>query len=160
KIGMGTLTLSGPNSYSGATQVNQGTLQLNGNNRLSTITNVALAGGRLATAGYNETLGTLNVSANSDLDFGNGQSIVQFAASSATSWSGLVSITNWDGDWRNGSGTDQVLFGSSSAGLSASQLTEIQFSGFPVGAIILSTGEVIPSSAPIPLTSDLDRDAH
>jgi hypothetical protein len=85
---------------------------------------------------------------------------MHFATSSASNWTGLVSITNWDGDWRNGSGIDQVLFGSSNAGLSAGQLTEIQFAGFPVGATMLSTGEVIPSSAPIPLTGDLDRDAH
>jgi autotransporter-associated beta strand protein len=160
KIGAGTLTLSGTNLYFGATQINQGTLLLNGNNRLSSVTSVVLAGGRLATAGYNETLGTLNVSADSALDLGNGHSTVRFANSGATAWSGLLSIANWDGDWRNGNGVDQVLFGSSTTGLTASQLSEIQFAGFPRGAAILSTGEAIPSSAPNPLAGDLDQNAH
>jgi len=160
KFGAGTLTLTGANSYSGATQVNAGTLQLSGANRLSGSTNIVLAGGRLATAGYDETLGTLGVSSGSVLDLGNGQSIVHFGGSSAMVWTGLLSIANWDGDWRNGNGMDQVLFGMSSAGLTANQLGEIQFAGFPVGAAMLSTGEVIPSSAPNPLLGDLNRDAH
>lgn len=160
KIGAGTLTLSGVNSYLGVTQINQGTLQLGGANRLSAGSSVVLTGGRLATAGYNEALGTLGLSAGSVLDLGAGQSIVHFAASSASNWTGLLSIANWDGDWRNGSGTDQVVFGSSNAGLSASQLSQIQFAGFPVGGKLLSTGELLPASPPIPTAGDIDQDAH
>jgi len=119
-----------------------------------------LAGGRLATAGYNEAFGTLGLSAGSVLDLGAGQSIVHFAPSSTSNWTGLLSIANWDGDWRNGSGAGQVVFGNSIGGLDASQLGQIQFAGFPVGGKLLPTGEMLPASPPIPTAGDLDQDAH
>src|SRR5262249_55935302 len=123
-------------------------------------TSVVLNGGTLGTSGSNQSVGTLSLLSNAALDLGGGQSTTRFAASNAIVWSGQLSIANWDGDWRNGNGADRVLFGSSSGGLTAGQLNEIQFDGFPIGAAILPSGEVIPSSAPLPLAGDLDRDAH
>jgi hypothetical protein len=76
--------------------------------------------------------------------------VLQFANSSSVAWSnqaGLL-ITNWNGS-PNGGGNHQVYFGSSSSGLTAQQLSQIQFKNpnglsgnFP--ARILSTGEIVP----------------
>ena len=76
--------------------------------------------------------------------------IVRFANSSSVAWSnqaGLL-IANWNGS-PNGGGNHQVYFGSTSSGLTAQQLSEIQFKNpsglngtFP--ARILSTGEIVP----------------
>ena len=70
KTGAGTLILSGANSYTGTTQINQGILQLGAADRLANTSSLVLNGGTLATAGFNETMGTLNLQANSNLDLG------------------------------------------------------------------------------------------
>jgi hypothetical protein len=79
-----------------------------------------------------------------------GNCVVRFANSSSVAWSnqaGLL-IANWNGS-PNGGGNDQVYFGSSSSGLTAQQLSQIQFKN-PNGASgnfparILSTGEIVP----------------
>ena len=76
--------------------------------------------------------------------------VVRFANSSSVAWSNQVTllIANWNGSL-NGGGIDQVYFGSSASGLTAQQLSQIQFKN-PSGASgnfparILSTGEIVP----------------
>ena len=67
----------------------------------------------------------------------------------------VLTITNWNGSVTGG-GAEQVVFGSSSSGLSAGQVIQVRFAnpaGFPTGsyyATILSTGEVVPQpGAPV-----------
>ncbi|MGB8169481.1 MAG: autotransporter-associated beta strand repeat-containing protein [Chthoniobacteraceae bacterium] len=101
KAGIGSLTLTGANSYSGATAINSGTLELAGlsggisgstavtvaanasllisstaADRINNTASFALNGGRLALAntvtGTAETIGALSVTADSIIDFGNG----------------------------------------------------------------------------------------
>ncbi|HEY2762048.1 MAG TPA: autotransporter-associated beta strand repeat-containing protein, partial [Pirellulales bacterium] len=160
KIGSSTLTLAGQNSFAGPTQINQGTLQLAAADRLPSASNLILNGGTFATAGFNQTLGTLNVSSSSILDLGNGASVLRFAASDALSWSGTLSIANWDGNRAVGNGPDQILFGNSATALTSGELSDIQFAGYPLGASILSNGEIVPAAAPLPVPGDLNRDAH
>lgn len=79
-----------------------------------------------------------------------GNCVVRFANSSSVAWSnqaGLL-IANWNGS-PLGNRNDQVFFGSSSSGLTAQQLSQIQFLNpdgvngtFP--ARILATGEIVP----------------
>jgi hypothetical protein len=70
----------------------------------------------------------------------------------------LLSIVNWSGTL-TGSGTDQVIFGTGSNGLTAAQLSEIHFQGFN-GATILANGEVVPVSASTRLLGDFNTDGH
>ncbi len=77
--------------------------------------------------------------------------VVQFATSSGVPWSGGASliIPNWSGS-TNGGGSQQLIFGTSASGLTAQQLSQMQFTnpaGLPGGtysARILSDGEVVP----------------
>jgi autotransporter-associated beta strand protein len=66
KTGTNELTLQGQNTYSGYTRVNGGTLKLGAANVIPD--NIfTLNGGELNTNGFNETLGTFNVVANSSI---------------------------------------------------------------------------------------------
>ncbi|HQU09164.1 MAG TPA: hypothetical protein PLV25_04295, partial [Opitutales bacterium] len=126
-----------------------GTLLLGASNQTSSSNAMTLAGGTFATGGNSTTLGTLTLSANSTIDMGTGASIINFADSSGTSWTSgqLLTITNWSGS-SSGGGTDQLYFGNSATGLTAGQVSQIRFliGGNLVGAQILSTGEVVPTT--------------
>jgi len=69
----------------------------------------------------------------------------------------MLSVTTWAGSL-SGGGTNQLVFGSSSAALTLPQLAEIQFlnpAGLgpnTYGATILSSGEVVPVAIPEPAT--------
>jgi autotransporter-associated beta strand protein len=128
-----------------------GTLLLGAANQIGDAVPMTLAGGVFQTAGYSEQLGTLGLTANSVIDLGAGASVLKFASSSSVGWTGgtILTVTNWTGSI-SGGGAEQVVFGSSSSGLSAGQLSQIRFAnppGFPTGnyaATILGTGEVVP----------------
>jgi hypothetical protein len=63
-------------------------------------------------------------------------------------------VTNWNGS-ANGGGSDQLLFGNNSSGLTPAQLSQIVFvnpAGSPAGnypANILPSGEVVPLPNPL-----------
>ncbi|HQU08649.1 MAG TPA: hypothetical protein PLV25_01665, partial [Opitutales bacterium] len=106
------------------------------------------ANASLLTGGFNSTWGVLTQSGGI-LDLGQ-QGITHFADSSGATWSGTISIKNWNGNAAGG-GTTQIYFGTSSAG---ADFTKIQFVNpfglsATVGAQILSTGEVVPAAASI-----------
>ncbi len=175
------------NSYSGTTTVNAGTLELNqtantvavsgstltinnGGTLLSDNTenigngvNMVLNGGTWVTNGsggssFTENLNTLTLTATSNLTLGANSNVVAFTDSHSQTWQGdsILYINGWDGQL-TGAGTDQVFFGTSSAGLGGTsytgQLGEIIFVNPVINgsatssnyhAIILSTGEVVP----------------
>ncbi len=182
KGGTGTLIFSGAgaNTYGGITTVSNGVLKLNktagvnavagsslvvtnaatlllgASNQIADTVPMTLGGGIFNSGGLNETLGTLKLTASSRIDLASGTSVVKFAASSAVTWTAATTLTisNWNGSV-NGGGADQLFFGTTSSGLSAGQIAQIQFvnpPGFDLGnyaAKILSTGEVVPvSTAP------------
>lgn len=156
KAGSGTLTLAGATNsaytYTGTTTIAQGTLALAQNNLLPDAAPITLSGGTFntggATNGFSDTTGAMTLASSSSIDLGgNGTaaaSILHFANSAATAWSGTLTIANWGGS-TNGGGVDQVYFGSDATGLTAQQLSEITFTGFSPGAAILSNGEVVPN---------------
>jgi autotransporter-associated beta strand protein len=146
--GTATLTLTGNNTFSGTATVSGGTLALAaaGSNKAlggaSTIvitsggtllldaseqTNssvaMVLSGGTFVLNGQNlSAVGALTLSATSTMDLGGGDSLVAFGDSSAATWtpSQELDITGWtDGD--------QIYFGTSSTGLTDSQLPQIRF---------------------------------
>ncbi len=156
KKGSGNWIISGVNSYTGATAIEEGVLVLGASGVINNASPLYLVGGTFRTgvsAGYNETVGLLNASACSIITLGTGNHSLNFAASSTVSWTtnydALITITGWVGAYNGTSGTQGKIFvGSSAAGLTSQQLKHIRFdsgSGF-YKATILSTGEVVPTS--------------
>jgi hypothetical protein len=101
-----------------------------------------------------EQLGHFILASNATIDLAGSASQLSFANSSGEGWAGgtTLVIADWNGNL-SGGGAEQLKFGSNASGLSAGQLSQIQFSnpaGLAAGtyaAQILSTGEVVPSSA-------------
>lgn len=62
KSGAGTLTLSGSNSYTGATEVSQGVLALGAANRISNSSAVSITGGTFDLGGFTETVAGVTMS--------------------------------------------------------------------------------------------------
>lgn len=155
KTGAGTLQVSGVNSYTGETDIQQGTLLLGASHRFQDSAPMKLSGGTFGTGGNSDDLGTLTLAANSLIDLGSGSSILNFDASQSLPWTGgtLLTINNWSGNMAGG-GIDRVIFGSTSGALTASQVAQIRFQD-PFGAgsglfaaQILPTGEVVPIPEP------------
>jgi autotransporter-associated beta strand protein len=125
KVGTGTTILSGANSYSGNTNINAGTLVLGASNVLPDASAVSLGGATLETgATTSEGAGTLDATGASTLKFGAGSTLA-FADSSAIDWTGgTITIT---GSFVSGS---SLRFGTTSGGLTATQLGKISATGF------------------------------
>lgn len=122
--------------------------------------NVLLAGGSWLEQTSGEQLGQLQLiesGSNSTLNLPAGPTVLRFADSSSLPWANgaTLTISNWSGSL-NGGGSQQVFFGTSASGLTAPQLSHLQFSnpaGLPSGtysAQILSDGEVVPNQGPPP----------
>ena len=153
KSGSGTLAISGLNTFTGGLTLNAGVFQMAASgNLLPSSLPFTFNGGTFSTgttAGYTETVGTLNVADNSTISFGTGSHKLNFANSSAVSWTSgkTLTITGWAGTASNSGTAGQLFVGTNTTGLSSGQLAQITFSGFNPGAIQLSTGEVVPASA-------------
>jgi autotransporter-associated beta strand protein len=155
----GTLILGAVNTYSGSTTIEGGVIKLNGNQRIPSTSNLILANGdtrqsdsyqdtpaTFNTGGFNQTLGTLlltgpNPAIARTIDFENGQGTLSFADSSALDWSGIpLYIANYV------PGTTKLRFGTSSNGLTPTQLSLLQFTGSAnLPGVIDSAGYVTPS---------------
>ena len=155
KNGTGTQILSGVNTYTGGTTVNQGTLALGIANGINSGSPLVLGGGKLATGGFNQSMNTLTLSASSAIDLGTGApSVFNFADSHLVTWTAgsNLSIFNWSGNL-SGGGTDQLIFGIDNTGLTSTQVGQIHFQGFN-GATILANGEVVPTAVSTRLLGD------
>ena len=147
KAGAGTWTLSGANTYSGNTTLGgNGIFRLGASEVIPNSSAVALNGGALstgATVGYTETAGTLDVNDNVTIAFGTGSHTLTFADSHSISWvSGTtLTITGW-----NGTSGGRLYVGSTSSGLTSTQLGQITFSGYSSGAKISASGEILPNT--------------
>ncbi|MEY4243177.1 MAG: toxins and related Ca2+-binding domain [Verrucomicrobiota bacterium] len=121
KNGAGTLTLSGANAYAGATTVTAGTLALGANDVLPDLSDVSIGAATLDAATFDDTAGTLDVTAAATIRLGAGANLV-FANSSGKTWAGTLDIT---GTFVSGS---SLNFGA--GGLTAGQLLQISATGF------------------------------
>jgi autotransporter-associated beta strand protein len=148
KSGSNTQSFSGTNTYTGTTTVNAGTLKLVSSTSLPSTSSVVLQGGTLAlTDGTTiATSGTLKLNGTASIDFGTPatNTTLTFGNSSTTPWAGTLSINGWNG-LLTGGGTSQLIVGSDSTGLSATQLAQVNFSGYGLGASILPNGELVPA---------------
>lgn len=96
---------------------------------------------------------------NSTISMPSGASTLRFGDSHSMPWSSvpILFIQNWSGSLYGG-GQQQIIFGNSSAALTAQQLAQIQFqnpAGLAAGtypARILATGEIVPKSGAPPPT--------
>lgn len=113
-------------------------------------TNLELSGN--LKADFNENMGTLSLLDNSILTLGTTAHTVVFTSSSASNpgpadfWTAgkTLTIKGWTGA-PNTSGTNgKIIVGTDNTGLTATQLGQISFEGFGMGAFQLATGEVVP----------------
>lgn len=146
----GTLTLSAANTYTGATIISGGVLQLGAAGVIADVSSVTLGGGTIMTgaaAGFSETVGALTLSASSSIVLGSGVHTLTFANSSAATWTAgaTITITGWTGTPGASGTSGRVFFGNSAAGLTADQLARITFAGQAGTPVLLSTGELVPA---------------
>jgi autotransporter-associated beta strand protein len=145
KAGVGTLVLGGASTYTGNTTVSAGKLTLAAANRIADASNLVLAASTtFDTGGFGETLGTLTVNGNTTIDFGAGDSDLVFGDSHSLSWTGTLTLLNFD------VGIDSLRFGSSIAALSVGQLGSITMDGVTFNAALDSSGFVTFGTIPEP----------
>lgn len=125
KVGSGILTLSGANTYTGDTTISTGTLALGANNVFSNTSAIKLNGGTLAAGTFTDTLGTLDLDANSFITLGSGGSFT-FADSSSLSAAWGSFTLSIGGSFVNAS---SIRFGTSSTSLTPAQLSLISING-------------------------------
>ena len=122
---------------------------------------ISSSGGAIVIEDSTQQFGPLSMQADSGINLAGNSAVLRFADSHSNSWQsqlqGVVPqllVYNWGGS-TNGGGVDQLVFGSSSSGLTPGQVAQISFvnpSGFPSGtypARILSNGEVVPMAQPM-----------
>ncbi|MGJ3243792.1 MAG: beta strand repeat-containing protein [Opitutales bacterium] len=141
-----------------------GTLLLDGGS-IANDTDINLAGGDWETGTFTQSgadvLGTLTLSAASELDLSGTDTIMTFANSREIEWVGgsqFWEITDWNGSL-DGGGNDQIIFEDATGGfngLTNTQLAQIRFVnpvGFTqgsYGARILPSGEIVPVGVVVP----------
>jgi autotransporter-associated beta strand protein len=125
KTGAGTLELTGAQTYAGPLMVMDGMLRVGADDIFSGSITVQLRGGGLAMGSGANALGGLELYANSVIDVGSGSTSLAFADSSASVWSGTLTI--------NGSlGPTSLRFGTDANGLTSAQIALISSCGMPV----------------------------
>ena len=153
--------MSGNNSYTGATTITEGVLQLGGAaDRIANTSNLILNGGTFrsgASTGFAETMGTVALSENSTIALGTGNHTLTFSASNGVSWTAdkTISVTGWTGSVGTSGTAGKLRIGTNTSGLSSTQLAQFQFAGYQTGAMLLANGEVVPGSLPPVITSSL-----
>jgi autotransporter-associated beta strand protein len=123
KVGAGTVTLAGINTYSGAagTTISAGTLKLGENNALPA-TAVSIGAGTLDAATFTDTtIGTLAVTGGATINLDSGAALA--FASGSPAWTGTLNIT---GTFVPGA---SLRFGTTNSGLTPAQLALISKPG-------------------------------
>jgi len=155
KSGAGKLTLSGANTYTGATTVNSGTLEAAAAGALTTTNSIQvnsggtlllsggassvnasapvnLNGGTINTAGNSISLGALILAADSTFDFGTtGSSTLTFASKASFTSGSIETLDHWT------SGSDHLVF-TADPGLGTADLANISF--FDDAHSLIATG--------------------
>ncbi|MDP1580755.1 MAG: autotransporter-associated beta strand repeat-containing protein, partial [Candidatus Didemnitutus sp.] len=154
RVSAGTLILA---KSGGATAVSAGsilvedTLRLGGTGQIGASVSLTLDGGTFQLNNFSANVGTLSLGANAVIDFGSGDAGLAIANSSAQTWSGTLTILNYS------AGSNTLRFGTTSSGLTMSQLSQISFGGEIFGATIDSSGYVgaIPEPSTVALLAGI-----
>lgn len=96
KTGTGTLSVNGTGTYTGATAIQEGTVVLGGNDRLSTATDLSLAntsGALLSLNNFNQTLGSLAGGGTNGGNISLGTGILKVGNANTTTFGGQLSGT-------------------------------------------------------------------
>jgi hypothetical protein len=152
--GRARLSQSGGQLIAGNIAFSDSTFYQSGGNMTQSGT-LTLSSSSWEVAAGDQQAGQLQVAAsslpNSSLSLPSDPCTLRFADSSSLGWSSnvVLAIYNWSGS-RYGGGRQRIIFGSNNAGLTAQQLSRVQFNnpvGLPAGTYpprILGTGEVVP----------------
>jgi autotransporter-associated beta strand protein len=144
---------SAAKTYTGTTRLNSGTLEPTATNFIADTSNFIFNGGTYSTGittGFSETVGTLQLLENSTIRLGDGGNAhtLTFAASNAVSWTSgrTLTITNWSGTpgVAGTAAAGRIFVGSANTTLTTTQLDQITFQGYEPGAVLKSTGELMP----------------
>lgn len=154
-----TATITGANNtYTGNTTIDAGTLRFNPSANTTMNSSFVLNGGTLSTtdiAGGRSisTSGTLQLNASATIELSSDKHDINFANSSAVTWnsSAALTINNWSGTAGFSGTGGQIFIGTNDTGLSATQISQITFSGFTNGAMLLTTGELVPAPNNLPV---------
>ncbi|MFQ3670029.1 MAG: autotransporter-associated beta strand repeat-containing protein [Verrucomicrobiia bacterium] len=141
KVGTGTTTFSGANTFTGTLNLNAGTIRLGADNVFANSMTLNLNGGTFAANGFSDVMGTLNRSAASTMDFLGSSSVLTF---SSTTGGSAITINNWAGNIAGG-GPDQFRVTSAAA---PGSLTNINFTGWGDGAAVVGSAgswEIVPT---------------
>jgi hypothetical protein len=101
-----------------------------------------------ASTGFTSAMGAMRMLSSSAITLGTGTHNLNFSNSSGETWTGTLTINGWAGSYNGTTGTaGKIFFGTDATGLTPAQVSQIRFwngsAFFP--AIILSTGEVVPT---------------
>jgi autotransporter-associated beta strand protein len=154
-----TATITGANNtYTGNTTISAGVLRFNPSANTSMASSFVLNGGTLSTVGIASgrsisTSGILRLDASGSVDLSADKHDINFANSSAVSWnsSAALTINNWSGTAGLSGTGGQIFIGTNDTGLSGTQISQITFSGFTNGAMLLTTGELVPAPNNLPV---------
>lgn len=152
-----------------------GTLLMGANNQINqaTLPGIKVSGGKFDAGGFYQGtggtpavpnsgtigLGALTMTVTSIIDL-TATSVLHFSDSSASAWTAgtTLKIYDYSGIPITGGGAEQILFGGSNTGLTASQLLQVSFYSdqgntiISSGALILADGEIVPVAVPEPGT--------
>ena len=143
KTGAGILTLSGANTYTGATAINAGTLQAGAINTLPSTTVVTVASGAVFDLnGFSQTIASFSGAGNTTLGAG---SLTFGSANDSTLYSGVMSGTG--GLNKNGSGTFTMSGANTYTGTTNINAGTVSLTGslasptnIASGAVLMGTG--------------------
>jgi fibronectin-binding autotransporter adhesin len=154
KIGAGTWTLSGANTYTGATTISAGELRYNPGANITPASQIILDGGTLATTSITTgrtitNSSTLQLNAVSTINLGANVHTYTFANSSAITWNGAsLTINGWTGTAGASGTAGKLFFGATTGTLTGGQLAKISFTGYPATPTLLASGELVPGVPP------------